>query len=182
MQRRQLYWHCGVIIVAWLLFILPAACSCMLTHAAHVHNPHCFCMQPYWDKSCLACSELSMGWNSIISNIYDFSFVCFPIYSLYTVYCWYTVGTAVHNFSYTCIDCTIIETHPFVIVQVRMLIGLIRKVTGVTISAFFKQKSGYRYSGRKMEMPWHSRSGFGHDIRKYRMRSAALPITTQQSF
>ena len=58
--------------------------------------------------------------------------------------------------------------------QVRMLIGLIRKVTGVTISAFFKQKSGYKYSGREMEMPWHSRTGFGHDIRKYRMRSASL--------
>ena len=55
-------------------------------------------------------------------------------------------------------------------VQVRMLIGLIRKVTGVTISAFFKQKGGYKYSGHKMEMPWHSNSGFGHKIRKYRMR------------
>ena len=55
-------------------------------------------------------------------------------------------------------------------VQVRMLIGLIRKVTGVTISAFFKQKDGYKYSGHKMEMPWHSKSGFGHKIRKYRMR------------
>ena len=51
-----------------------------------------------------------------------------------------------------------------------MLIGLIRKVTGVTISAFFKQKGGYKYSGQKMEMPWHSNSGFGHKIRKYRMR------------
>lgn len=51
-----------------------------------------------------------------------------------------------------------------------MLIGLIRKVTGVTISAFFKQKSGYKYSGQKMEMPWHSNSGFGHKIRMYRMR------------
>ncbi len=57
-------------------------------------------------------------------------------------------------------------------VQVRMLIGLIRKVTGVTISAFFKDKTGYKYSGREMEMPWHNRSGFGHNIRKYRMRSA----------
>ena len=57
-----------------------------------------------------------------------------------------------------------------------MLIGLIRKVTGVTISAFFKQKSGYRYSGRKMEMPWHSNEGFGHKIRMYRMRCAALVI------
>lgn len=54
--------------------------------------------------------------------------------------------------------------------QVRMLIGLIRKVTGVTISAFFKQQGGYKYSGRKMEMPWHSNSGFGHQIRMYRMR------------
>lgn len=54
--------------------------------------------------------------------------------------------------------------------QVRMLIGLIRKVTGVTISAFFKQKGSYKYSGQKMEMPWHSNSGFGHQIRKYRMR------------
>ena len=54
--------------------------------------------------------------------------------------------------------------------QVRMLIGLIRKVTGVTISAFFKQKDGYKYSGQKMEMPWHSNSGFGHKVRKYRMR------------
>lgn len=51
-----------------------------------------------------------------------------------------------------------------------MLIGLIRKVTGVTISAFFQEKTGYRYSGREMEMPWHSNSGFGHKIRKYRMR------------
>jgi len=57
-------------------------------------------------------------------------------------------------------------------VQVRMLIGLIRKVTGVTISAFFKDQTGYKYSGREMEMPWHNRSGFGHNIRKYRMRSA----------
>ncbi|KAL3152933.1 hypothetical protein ABBQ38_012235 [Trebouxia sp. C0009 RCD-2024] len=54
--------------------------------------------------------------------------------------------------------------------QVRMLIGLIRKVTGVTISAFFKAKGTYKYSGQKMEMPWHSNSGFGHQIRKYRMR------------
>ncbi|DBB15736.1 TPA: hypothetical protein ACH3X3_003943 [Trebouxia sp. C0006] len=54
--------------------------------------------------------------------------------------------------------------------HVRMLIGLIRKVTGVTISAFFKDKTGYKYSGREMEMPWHNRSGFGHNIRKYRMR------------
>ncbi|KAL0018651.1 hypothetical protein WJX77_001846 [Trebouxia sp. C0004] len=54
--------------------------------------------------------------------------------------------------------------------HVRMLIGLIRKVTGVTISAFFKGQMGYKYSGREMEMPWHSRSGFGHNIRKYRMR------------
>ena len=53
-----------------------------------------------------------------------------------------------------------------------MLIGLIRKVTGVTISAFFKQKGTYKYSGQKMEMPWHSNSGFGHQIRKYRMRYA----------
>lgn len=54
--------------------------------------------------------------------------------------------------------------------QVRMLIGLIRKVTGVTISAFFKKELGYKYSGREMEMPWHSNTGFGHNIRKYRMR------------
>lgn len=54
--------------------------------------------------------------------------------------------------------------------HVRMLIGLIRKVTGVTISAFFKDQTGYKYSGREMEMPWHNRSGFGHNIRKYRMR------------
>lgn len=50
------------------------------------------------------------------------------------------------------------------------MIGLIRKVTGVTISAFFKAKGTYKYSGQKMEMPWHSNSGFGHQIRKYRMR------------
>ena len=62
-------------------------------------------------------------------------------------------------------------------VQVRMLIGLIRKVTGVTISAFFKDQSGYKYSGREMEMPWHSRAGFGHNIRKYRMRSAKALVS-----
>ena len=62
-------------------------------------------------------------------------------------------------------------------VQVRMLIGLIRKVTGVTISAFFKDQSGYKYSGREMEMPWHSRAGFGHNIRKYRMRSAKTLVS-----
>ena len=56
--------------------------------------------------------------------------------------------------------------------QVRMLIGLIRKVTGVTISAFFKNETGSTYSGREMEMPWHSNSGFGHNVRKYRMRCA----------
>lgn len=50
------------------------------------------------------------------------------------------------------------------------MIGLIRKVTGVTIAAFFENESGYTYSGRKLEMPWHSNSGFGHSIRKYRMR------------
>ena len=62
-------------------------------------------------------------------------------------------------------------------VQVRMLIGLIRKVTGVTISAFFKDQTGYKYSGREMEMPWHNRSGFGHNIRKYRMRSAKTLVS-----
>ena len=58
-----------------------------------------------------------------------------------------------------------------------MLIGLIRKVTGVTISAFFKDQTGYKYSGREMEMPWHNRSGFGHNIRKYRMRSAKTVVS-----
>lgn len=61
--------------------------------------------------------------------------------------------------------------------QVRMLIGLIRKVTGVTISAFFKNETGSTYSGREMEMPWHSNSGFGHNIRKYRMRVWAFSFT-----
>ena len=60
-----------------------------------------------------------------------------------------------------------------------MLIGLIRKVTGVTISAFFKDKTGYKYSGREMEMPWHNRAGFGHNIRKYRMRSASVSVCSE---
>ena len=67
-------------------------------------------------------------------------------------------------------DCTVVW------VQVRMLIGLIRKVTGVTISAFFKKELGYKYSGREMEMPWHSNTGFGHNIRKYRMRCDTIHL------
>lgn len=67
-------------------------------------------------------------------------------------------------------DCTVVW------LQVRMLIGLIRKVTGVTISAFFKKELGYKYSGREMEMPWHSNTGFGHNIRKYRMRCDTIHL------
>ena len=62
-------------------------------------------------------------------------------------------------------------THTMTGLQVRFLIGLIRKVTGVTIAAFFEGKEGDSgYSGRKIAMPWHSKSGFGHTIRMYRMR------------
>lgn len=56
--------------------------------------------------------------------------------------------------------------------EVRYLIGLIREVTGVTIAAFFRSESvgTVRYSGKRAEMPWHDSRGFGHDIRKLRMR------------
>ena len=58
--------------------------------------------------------------------------------------------------------------------QVRFLIGLIRKVTGVTIAAFFGDGSCSTYSGSKIAMPWHNSGGFAHNFRKYRMRLASL--------
>lgn len=60
--------------------------------------------------------------------------------------------------------------------QVRFLIGLIRKVTGVTIAAFFGDGSRSTYSGSKIAMPWHNSGGFAHNFRKYRMRLASLLV------
>eukprot|EP00891_Asterochloris_glomerata_P006931 jgi/Astpho2/6931/Aster-01796 len=56
--------------------------------------------------------------------------------------------------------------------EVRLLIGLLRKVTGVTVAAFFRSDKvgAIRYSGKQAEMPWHQSGGFGHDIRMWRMR------------
>lgn len=82
----------------------------------------------------------------------------------------YPMCKLVWSWSYGHADCTVVW------LQVRMLIGLIRKVTGVTISAFFKKELGYKYSGREMEMPWHSNTGFGHNIRKYRMRCDTIHL------
>ena len=53
-----------------------------------------------------------------------------------------------------------------------------QEVTGGTVFAFVKDKTGHKYSGREMEMPWHNRTGFGHNIRKYKVRSGSVSVVS----